>query len=155
MSTFTKTIDIDARPDAVWNTLADIGTIANWNAGLTASKKTNDNVGIGATRHCVISDTQSLDEEVVYFDPRQAITFRMTRSTMPFQSADIRFTLIGNASRTTVTVSPLYTLKYGLIGRLLDSLFVRRMYGKGMISLLDGLKKHVEDQGESFAGEKV
>lgn len=153
MSTFTKTIDINARLGAVWNTLADIGNIADWNAGLKASNTTNDEVGVGATRHCVINETQSLDEEVVHYEPRQAITFRITRSTMPFQSADIRFTLTANGSGTMVNVSPVYTLKYGLLGRMLDRLFVRRMYGKGMIDLLDGLKTHVEAQGETTAGE--
>ncbi len=146
-----KTIDIDARPEAVWNTLADIGTIAEWNAGLMASKKTNDEIGIGATRHCVISDTQSLDEYVAHCEPRHASTFRITRSTMPFQTADIRFTLIAIASGTTVTVSPVYKLNFGLISKIMDRLFVRRMYGKGMIGLLEGLKTHVE----ATAGEKT
>lgn len=153
MSTFTKTIEIEAHPDKVWNTLADVGSIADWNTGLAASNSTNDEVGIGATRHCVISQTQSLDEEVVHYEPRQAITFRITRSTMPFQSADIRFTLDENHSGTTVTVSPVYTLKYGLFGRILDRLLVQRMYGKGMTGLLDGLKNHVEAQTEAAAGE--
>jgi uncharacterized protein YndB with AHSA1/START domain len=147
MSNFTENIDIDALPDAVWNTLTDIGTIADWNPGLRASNATNDEVGIGATRHCIVSATQSLDEEVVHYDPRQAITFRITRSSMPFQSADIRFTLAANTSGTTVTVSPLYTLKYGLLGSLMDRLFVARMYSKGMRGLLEGLKTHVEAQG--------
>lgn len=153
MTTFTKIIEIDAQPGKVWNTLADIGNIADWNSGLTASKTTNDEVGIGATRHCVISETQTLDEKVVHYEPQRTITFTITHSTMPFQSADIRFTLVANASGTRVTVSPVYSLKYGLFGRILDGLVVRRMYGKGMIGLLDGLKNHVEAQTEAAAGE--
>lgn len=146
MSTFSEEIHINAGPNAVWKILANIGTIADWNAGLTASHTTNDKIGVGATRHCVISNTQSLDEEVVDFVEDQAITFRIIRSTMPFKSADIRFTLTSIDEGTLVTVSPLYNLKYGFIGALMDRFFVQRMYSKGMRGLLDGLKAHVEAQ---------
>lgn len=144
MSEFTETIKINAAQNAVWATLADIGTIADWNPGLIASNTTNDLTGLGASRHCDISASQSLDEEVVHFEPMQAITFRISHSTMPFKSADIRFTITSNTDNTTVTVSPLYTLKYGLLGALMDLLFVKRVYRKGMQGLLSGLKHHVE-----------
>jgi hypothetical protein len=144
MSEFTANICINAEPVAVWDALADLGSIAMWNPGLTGSKATNELEGVGGTRHCVISETQSLDEEVVHFDPLQSITFRITRSPMPFKSADIRFKVMADAAGTTVTVSPLYALKYGPIGILLDRLPVRRMYRRGMRGLLAGLKGHIE-----------
>jgi uncharacterized membrane protein len=146
MSTFKETIAINAAADTVWPVLADIGNIADWNAGLVSSRATNSKTGLGATRHCVISDAQSLDEEVTHFKPKRAITFRIVQSTMPFQSADIRFTLSSDAHGTTVTVSPLYTLKYGMFGRLLDRLVVKRVYRKGKKGLLSGLKDHAEAQ---------
>ncbi len=151
MSTFKETITINATAQTVWALLADIGTIAVWNPGVVSSKTTNSEAGIGAARHCAISDTQSLDEEVIEFEPMRAITFRITQSTMPFQFADIRFTLNADAQGTTVTVSPLYALKYGLLGRLLDGLIVKRVYRKGMKGLLGGLKSHAEAQNRKEA----
>jgi hypothetical protein len=45
-----------------------------------------------------------------------------------------------------VTVAPDYSLKGGIVGVLMDTLVVRRMYVRGMEAMLSGLKKHVEDQ---------
>jgi hypothetical protein len=82
----------------------------------------------------------------VEFEPGAAITFRITDSTLPFKSADIAFTLTDSAqqARTELTVSPTYTLKYGALGRTLDTVAVRRNYRAGMRELLEGLKRHLE-----------
>jgi uncharacterized protein YndB with AHSA1/START domain len=144
MSTFIETIEIHASAERVWDTLADVGTIADWNPSLLGSHATNEANGLGATRYCDIDGKQDLDEEVVRFEPMRAITFRITRSTLPFRSADIRFTLKKQAETTIVSVSPIYELKYGFVGRVLDRAFVSATYKRGMRDLLKGLKTRVE-----------
>jgi uncharacterized protein YndB with AHSA1/START domain len=146
MSTFTERTTIDATRQDVWAALADIGNIATWNPGLIGSHRTNDIDGVGGARHCDISTKHSLTEHVVEFEPAAAITFRITDSTLPFKTADIAFTLTDSPIRdhTEVTVSPTYTLRYGPIGRFLDTVAVRRSYRAGMRELLEGLKRHLE-----------
>ena len=126
MTTFTEAIEVDAPVHQLWATLAEVGSIADWNPGLIGSKATNDIVGLGATRFCDIDGRQNLDEEVIEFEPERSITFRITRSTLPFRSADIAFTLTAHGQRTVVSVSPNYFLKYGIAGRLLDKAFVAK-----------------------------
>ena len=65
-------------------------------------------------------------------------------SNLPFETADIRFTLHPENGSTIVKVSPLYQLKYGVMGELLDRVYVRNSYKRGMESLLAGLKAYVE-----------
>jgi len=65
---------------------------------------------------------------------------------MPFKSANIHFTIEEKNEKTTVTVSPAYELKFGFLGRIMDTLVVRKMYLKGMKSLLKGLKKYIEEE---------
>ena len=148
MSTFTERITIDAPRQDVWAALADIGTIAAWNPGLSGSHRINDIDGVGGARHCDLSTKHSLTEDVVEFEPGTAITFRVTDSTLPFKTADIAFTLTEHAqqARTEVTVSPTYTLKYGPLGRILNTVAVRRNYRAGMRELLEGLKRHLEQR---------
>ena len=76
--------------------------------------------------------------------PGESQTMRITGTNLPFKSADIRFTLREKDEGTAVTVSPLYELKYGVIGRAFDALYVKRTYEKGMQSLLQGLKEIIE-----------
>lgn len=146
MSTFTERTTIDTPRQDVWAALADIGNIATWNPGLLGSHRTNDIDGVGGARHCDISTKHSLAEEVVEFEPATAITFRITDSTLPFKTADIAFTLTDSEQHagTELTVSPTYTLQYGPLGRILDTVAVRRNYRSGMRGLLEGLKRHVE-----------
>lgn len=97
---------------------------------------------MGATRHCVIDARQNLDEEVVQFDEGLAISFRITKSTMPFARADIRFRLADSETGTKVEVSPKYQVKYGLLGNVLDLVLVERTYAKGMRSLKQQLESN-------------
>jgi uncharacterized protein YndB with AHSA1/START domain len=145
MSEFTETIHINAPVAEVWAVLADIGTISDWNPGVKASRQTTDGeVTNGSCRSCDLGGKNYLDEEVVSFEPSSKITFRITDTNLPFASADIRFNLMIEGNGTVVEVSPLYKLKFGLFGRILDVLAVSATYRKGMRDLLQGLKSHVE-----------
>lgn len=154
MGTFNECITIHADPAAVWDTLADIGTIADWNPGLQSSRSTNNQAGAGATRHCVISDKHWLDEEVVDYAAGERIAFSITDSTMPFAQAVIRFTLAATDAGTEVCVSPAYRLKYRIVGQAIDVVFVRRTYRAGMRGLLGGLKTHSEQRTDTTSRQR-
>ncbi len=150
MGTFQESIVIKQPPAAVWAALADIGNIAAWNPGVQKSYITSDSAaGIGACRHCDLGGQNYLDEQVIDWRPDEAITFRVTETNMPFESCDIRFTLHPTGvGKTTVLLSPLYRLKFGVFGTLLDLLMIKRTYQNGMRSLLKGLKQHLEGANE-------
>jgi hypothetical protein len=150
MSEFKESIAISALPEQVWEVLADIGSISVWNPSVEHSEKTSaGDVGEGATRRCELGGKNYLDEKVVLFEPHRRLTIRITDTNLPFDSADIRFTLEPHGGATIVMVSPSYKLKYGPIGRLLDKLMVGGQYRKGMRGLLRGLKTHLEAKDAS------
>ncbi len=145
MAGFTREIKINAPIKQVWEALGDIGSISRWNPGVVRSHVTTDQAtGVGAGRYCDLGGKNYLDEEVVQWEPGKALTMRVIRTNLPFQTADIRFRLQPEHNGTVVTVSPEYTLKFGLAGRILDVLFVRHTYKRGMTALLRGLKAHIE-----------
>jgi uncharacterized protein YndB with AHSA1/START domain len=144
MSEFQETILINAPIAEVWAALADIGTISDWNPGVKASRQTTaGEVGAGSCRRCDLGGRNYLDEEVVSFEPGSNITFRITDTNLPFKTADIRFRLRAEGGATAVEVSPIYRLKFGVFGKILD-IAVKPAYRKGMRDLLRGLKQHVE-----------
>lgn len=159
MNSFATDIQINAPAEKVWAALADIGTIYKWNPGVVDSYATSEGeIGLGATRYCDLGGKNYLDEKVVTWEPNQAITMRITGTNMPFETADIRFTLNSQNGGTIVTVSPEYKLKYGMIGSLMDKIFVARTYEKGMEDLLAGLKEFVEgskDEGEVSSLDRI
>jgi uncharacterized protein YndB with AHSA1/START domain len=150
MGTFTKTIVIDAPPAAVWAALADIGSIHVWNPGVVASRTTTPAAdGLGASRRCELGGRNYLDEQVVEWIPERIITMRITATNLPFKSADVRFTLERQGQKTSVDVSPIYALKFGALGKILDAVAVRSRYQQGMARLLHGLKTHVEESSRT------
>ena len=154
MNTFEENILIHAPRIRVWQALADIGAIHEWNPGVLDSRQTSDgDVALKATRHCELAGRRFLDEEVVEWTPEAALTMRITQSNVPIATADIRFTLEDDKWGTSVSVSPTYTLRFGMLGKLMDTAFVRRTYRKGMRDLLRGLKRHVEASPEAFGAD--
>jgi hypothetical protein len=149
MSSFSANTFTQAEPEAVWKVLADIGRIYIWNPGVESSHLTSEaSQGVGTARFCDLGGGNYLDENVVSWEPNRALTMRITKTNLPFRSADIRFTLREENGGTVVEVSPLYELKYGLIGKLMDGLFIGHTYKRGMENLLEGLKNHIEDVGK-------
>ena len=147
MSSFTKDIVIAAPVEAVGSVLGDIGTIADWNPGVRKSYLVGDDTGLGSRRRCELGAKMYLDEEVVEWEALRRLTMRITATNLPFKTADIRFTLDPVDGGTRVAVSPVYSLKFGPLGALMDRLMVRRSYAKGMEDLLIGLKSAVEGGG--------
>ena len=146
MTEFKETVLIEAPPERVWAVLADIGNIAEWNPGVVHSEQTSSGeVDVGACRRCHLGGKNYLKEKIIVFEPPKAMTICVTETNLPIAQADIRFFLVPQQGGTRVTVSPIYQLKYGALGRFLDWAMVRRQYQKGMQGLLSGLKQHVEN----------
>ena len=145
MAEFARSIHIAAPVADVWAALDDIAAIARWNPGVRESRLigTRPN-GEGAARFCDLGGRNYLHEEVVLHEPERALTMRITETNLPFQHADIRFRLQPDGPGTRVTVSPVYRLRFGPLGSLLDASYVKRTYRRGMDALLAGLKRHVE-----------
>ncbi|MFQ5855106.1 MAG: SRPBCC family protein [Anaerolineae bacterium] len=147
MNSFTTEIQINAPVENVWKALADIGNIYLWNPGVVSSHLTTDGAtDIGARRHCDLGGQNYLDEEVVEWDAGRRLTMRIIGTNLPFKTADIRFTLRAENGATIVAVSPDYALRFGPLGKILDRLYARRSYMKGMQALLRGLKQYVENE---------
>ena len=148
MATFAVDITIDTPVQEVWQVLSDIGNIHRWNPGVFNSYLTGDQTeGVGTSRTCDLGHNNYLDEKVVAWIVNEQLTMRVVGTNLAFNYADIRFTLVPERRSTRVIVSPDYQLKYGLFGRLLDAIYVRRTYRRGMQSLLAGLKQYVENGG--------
>jgi carbon monoxide dehydrogenase subunit G len=147
MSTFETDVIVDAPVEQVWDVLANIGAIHEWNPGVRESYATSeDTTGLGATRFCDLGGKNYLDEQVVEFEYCRKLTMRVTGTNMPLKAVDIHFTLEAQGDQTRVTCAPDYTVKYGPMGSIMDRFYVRGTYEKGMQRLLQGLKEHVEAQ---------
>ncbi len=135
--------------------LADFGGIYRWNPGVKHSYSTSEiNQGLLATRHCELPKGDDyLDERILEWREGESFQVEWYATNLPFHRSVVKFSIKAYGNGTIVTVAPDYALKYGLLGRLLNKLVVRRIFRKGMEDLLTGLKYHIET-GE-LVGERV
>jgi uncharacterized protein YndB with AHSA1/START domain len=150
MNSFTVETTIAAPIKDVWDVLADISEIYKWNPGVFDSHLTSETTeGEGSSRYCNLGGNNYLHERVQLWSPERALTMRVTQTNLPFEHVDIRFRLAPMGGATRVTVSPEYKLKFGIIGSIMDAVYVRKSYSNGMEALLAGLKKFIENsEGE-------
>ena len=159
MAHFSTQIRINATKEKVWEVLADIGGIYKWNPGVAHSYSTSEeNSGEGASRHCDLQTPGGKSSgylEELAFDWREGEGYKIDiyESNLPIKSNVVEFAVKADGDGSIVTAAPDYALKYGLLGRLLNKLVVRRMFRKGMEDLLTDLKYHIET-GE-LVGERV
>jgi uncharacterized protein YndB with AHSA1/START domain len=140
---------IEAPPERVWATLADLGSISRWNPGILSSHATSDaRSGEGATRHCDLPGRRYLDERATEWREGESFVIRIVDSNLPLKSSSVRFAIEPVGEGTRVIVEPEYELRGGSLGRLLDRVAVRRLYARGFRDLLAGLKYNVETGNE-------
>ena len=150
MSKFTIQVKINAPKHKVWEVLADIGGIYKWNPGVVHSYSTSEeNRGEGATRHCDLQTVGGkrfgyLEERTVDWREGEGYKIDIYGSNLPIKSNVIEFTVKAYGDGTIVSVSPEYAIKYGLLGSLINRLFLQRKLQQAMEGLLAGLKYHVE-----------
>jgi uncharacterized protein YndB with AHSA1/START domain len=145
INSFHVSTTIKAPVSEVWKVLADIGTIAQWHPGVKASHRLSNHHALGASRHCDLGKNHFLDEEVIIWEKEKRLSMRITKTNLPM-TADIHFFLVPNLQGTQVTVKPIYKVNYGIFGFMLDVVYIRKSYQKGMQVLLAGLKRYTEAQ---------
>lgn len=149
MTRIKNEIHIDAPQEQVWDILADLGGIKNYNPSVTNSYYLpGEKRGIGAARHCDLKPFGSVEETAIQWDEGRSYTplLHDGKKVPPFKKATGRLAVRSNGSGTVASMTLEYDLKYGPLGKLMDLVMVRSQFQKVIPTVLDGLKKYAELQ---------
>ncbi len=140
--TVTKTLNVDAA--RAWAALADFGNIAHFHPGLSGSHLLDGsaNEGVGAERRCDLKDKNYLVERVKSWEEGKSYTVDIIDSSMPLRSATATLSvkpIDAQHSEAAMTVD--MTMKFGLLGALMEVLMVRPQMKRTMVGILDGLER--------------
>jgi ligand-binding SRPBCC domain-containing protein len=145
MSVLDHTIKINAPPDKVWEVLADLEAVQKYNPMVVSARHLSSNrEGIGASRRCDLKPKGHVRERVIGWEPKKAITMELVESPWPIGFMRWRPELRPDGAGTIITQRIEYRLKFGLLGRILDALLMRRMLNKGITDTLVNLKRFIE-----------
>jgi ligand-binding SRPBCC domain-containing protein len=145
MTVLENSTHVDAGPEAVWDILARLDALHEYDPGVKLSKIVSRNAqGRGAVRRCELTPGGWFEERVTDWQPAEALAFELTQCSLPVRSLSYRYRLVPEGAGTRVSQRMEYRLKFGPVGRILDALIVRRRWDTGIKAFFTGLKSRAE-----------
>ena len=146
MATIRNEILIKAPIEKIWEVLATPDLLDKYDPTvkkstvLTAAKK-----GIGAKRMVEMLDGENwFEESVTEFKVNEALTYELTACSFPIHKLkhSYSFEIVGGQTKIKQVMD--YTVKFGLFGKLLDALMIRKQSDNGIKKFFAGLKTFIE-----------
>lgn len=146
MATLHNEIIINASVDKVWTMLSDLELLAKYDPTVKHSTLVSaEKTGIGAKRKVLMLDGKNwFDEKVTVFKPNEALTYQLTDCSFPIKGLQhsYSFEKIGNQTKVKQVME--YTVKFGLLGKMLDAMLIRKQSDTGIKKFFAGLKSYAE-----------
>jgi hypothetical protein len=145
MTVINHLLDAKCPPETLWDILADLTAVADYNPGITAARlKGNQAQGEGAQRECDLVPKGKVVERVIEWREGQAVGLEIVESDWPihFMRWVTRIEPHGGASRVKQRLE--YRVKFGPLGWVLDRLVMRRKITEGVGAALRGMIRKAE-----------
>jgi uncharacterized protein YndB with AHSA1/START domain len=146
VANITRTRTISARPQAIWDVLADFGALSSWSANANHSCILNhgpEGDAMGTTRRVQLG-RNTVVERIVEFDTPAALAYRIEGLPKQLRKVRNRWTLrpVGSAT-TQVTLTSSVEIGPGPLSRAAEWVVCRGM-AKESDSMLTGLARRME-----------
>lgn len=146
MATIHNETSINASIEKIWELLANIEMLDKYDPTVKKSTALSaEKTGIGAKRKVLMLDGKNwFEEKVTVFKPNEALTYQLTDCSFPINGLKHSYSFEKIGDQTKVKQVMEYTVKFGLLGKLLDSLMIRKQSDAGIKKFFSGLKSYVE-----------
>jgi ribosome-associated toxin RatA of RatAB toxin-antitoxin module len=148
-------VNVDASPERLWEVLSDFGGVANASPTIASSRLTSEiTAGVGATRHCDLTVGKATTKErVTRWDIGTGLDVEIFDGTMlPFRRAEAKFRIEPDGGASALTGTIVYEMKFGVVGKVMDKLMVRRQWTRNWKDTLAGFK-HLAETGTPVDGD--
>jgi ribosome-associated toxin RatA of RatAB toxin-antitoxin module len=146
MAIIHNEITVNAGVEKVWDMLTNLELLDKYDP--TVKKSTlvsTEKAGIGAKRKVLMLDGKNwFDEKVTVFKPNVALTYQLTECSFPIKGLKHSYSFEKVGSQTKVKQVMEYTVKLGLLGKLLDAMMIRKQSDSGIKKFFAGLKSYAE-----------
>lgn len=137
-----------ASPEKIWEILADLGGVMYFHPYVENSYYiSEDKEGVGAARICEFFNGMKIEETAADWQPGKSYTVNVAMlagMTPPIDTPTGELGLEADSDGTCIYMRITYTPRYGLLGRVMDRVMIRRQYEKMIPNILRGLKHYAE-----------
>lgn len=146
MATIHNEILINSSIDKIWSVLTELELLEKYDP--TVKKSTllsSEKTGIGSKRKVLMLDEKNwFEEKVIVYKQNEALVYQLTDCSFPLKGLKHSYSFEKTNNQIKVKQVMEYSVKFGLFGRLLDKLMIRKQSDAGIKKFFDGLKLYVE-----------
>ena len=138
-------IIINASTAKVWDVLKDFGNVSDWAPSVSKSYYLGSQTsGVGTGRHCDIDGFGSIKEYVTEWQDGVGFSYSVT-PLGPLDKSNSSWWLSRVTDQETkLQVNLSYDLRFGLFGKILHKLIMRKKLEQSLPGTLAAIKKHIE-----------
>ena len=146
MGKLVNDITVNAPIDKIWSILTDLELLDKTDptvkkATLISSNKT----GLEAKRKVLMQDGKNwFDEKITVFKPNEELVYQLTDCSFPIKGLKHTYSFQKIGNQTKVQQEMEYTVKFGVLGILLDKMMIGKQFNSGINKFLNGLKTYAE-----------
>lgn len=145
MTTLHHKIIINTPVEKVWKVLADLEAVHFYNPTVKNARYTSSNKeGKGASRHCEVLPKGYVKEQVIEWEENHVIGIELVEHQWPVAFMRWRTELQPKGDATLVTQDLEYENKFGIFGKILNALVMRKKLDQTLTQVFQGLKEYVE-----------
>ena len=146
MATIHNEITVNSSVEKIWEALANVEMLDKYDPNVKQSTAlTTNKSGLGAKRKVLMRDGKNwFDEKITVFKPNEALTYQLTDCSFPIKGLTHSYSFENIGTQTKVKQEMQYTVKFGLFGKLLNAIMIRKQSDTGIKKFFAGLKSYVE-----------
>ncbi|GCC53727.1 SRPBCC family protein [Chryseotalea sanaruensis] len=146
MSKLINDITINAPIEKIWSILTDLELLGQTDPTVKKATLISENkTGLNAKRKVLMLDGKNwFDEKITVFKPNEELVYQLTDCSFPIKGLKHTYSFQKNGNSTKVQQVMEYTVKYGILGVLMDKMMIGKQFNSGINKFLTGLKTYAE-----------
>jgi ligand-binding SRPBCC domain-containing protein len=146
MTTLVNEVTIQAPIEQIWKALSNIEELEKYDTTVKKSTAISSiQSGAGAVRKVNMKDGKNwFEEKCTQWKTEEALTYELTACSFPIHELKHSYSFEQNGSGVKVKQVMEYQVKFGLLGKFLDVIMIRKQTDSGVKKFFSGLKSYVE-----------
>jgi ribosome-associated toxin RatA of RatAB toxin-antitoxin module len=146
MTTLQNEITVQAPIEKIWEALSNIEELEKYDPTVKKSTAVSSTrSGAGAARKVDMKDGKNwFEEKCTLWKPGEALAYELTACSFPIHGLKHSYSFEQNGNGVKVKQVMEYQVKFGLFGKFLDVIMIRKQTDSGVKKFFSGLKSYIE-----------
>ena len=146
MGKLINEITINAPLEKIWSVLTDLELLDKTDPTVKKATVISENkTGLNAKRKVLMQDGKNwFDEKITVFKPNEELVYQLTDCSFPIKGLKHTYSFQKIGNQTKVQQEMEYTVKFGILGILMDKTMIGKQFNSSIYKFLIGLKTYAE-----------